>query len=199
MDMARIEAWIKDNSTEVNRRAMEEIYSNYGAIAGSYVEQIAPLVVYNLWKVPKFSVQKEFVNELISRTDSRMREALLKYLIKHWGEIELVRRDKFYYLIKKIVGEYELSLENTDYLFSLTCNTDLRGYIISCVVSRIESPDEALEEYLLGFISRCPPNLLLCFRGLRLRRESVLRFSKKPEMHERNRNALYSLVGGRSL
>jgi hypothetical protein len=193
IDIQSVEAQIRNNSVDANRKAMEEIYGGYAEAGEQEIEQLAPLVIYILWKVPKFKAQKEFVNELILGTDARMRAALLNHLVRHWNDVELVRRDKFYYLMKKIVECYELTVENIDYLFNVTCNTDLRSYIIRCVVERIERLG-GLEEYMLDFISRCPPNLLACFEALRFRREDVLRFAKKPEVCKKNRNALCSLI-----
>lgn len=194
MDVQKIIDDIKSNDPEVSGSAMQTVYTHYGQLGREDVERMVPSIVYYLWKLPKFPVQKMFVLELLGKTDETLRTALLRHVIRTWDEIELVRMDKFYYLMRRILEYYPLTIETIPYLFNMTHNIGLRAFVVRCVVSRLAEVDGEIEDFLAEFVSKCPPALLLPLGSVRLRRETALRYAKKRDIGKKNRSALYSMI-----
>lgn len=194
MDIQKIVKGIKSNSEEENRSAIQAIYTQYKLFTEKEVEEITPSIVYYLWKLPKFSVQKDFVLELLANTDEKLRLMLFRHLIREWDTIQLVRMDKFYYLVKRILEYYPLDIETVSYLFDVTHNIGLRSFIVRCVVDRITEIEPELEDFLAEFTSKCPPALLFSLKSLRFSKEVALKYAGSREVRERNRLALYSMI-----
>jgi len=194
MNIQKIIEDIKINDEEINKNAIQTIYENYKLLSEENIVDIIPSIIYYLWKLPKFSVQKEFILELLNNTDERLRFGLFKHLIEKWDEIQLVRMDKFYYLIKRILEYYSLNIETIPYLFDITHNTGLRTFIIRCIVDRLIDIDEEIETFLIEFTSKCPPALLFSLKSLKFKKEIALKYAKNKGIGKRNRLALYSMI-----
>ncbi|ADM11845.1 uncharacterized protein Eint_070810 [Encephalitozoon intestinalis ATCC 50506] len=194
MDIQKIVDAIRSNDIDANRAAIESIYANCSQLDDKDIIEITPSVIYYLWKLPKFTAQKQFVLELLSHADQRLRYSLFMYLIDHWSSIQLVRMDKFYYLVKRILEYYVLDVETVSSLFNISTSMDLRTFIIRCVVDRLKETTEDMEHFLAGFASTCPPALLLPLESLRLRKEVALEYAGNKDIGKKNRAALYSMI-----
>ncbi|CAD25619.1 hypothetical protein [Encephalitozoon cuniculi GB-M1] len=194
MDVQKIVDAIRSNDIDTNKAAIESVYAHYGMLTERDVEDLTPSLVYYLWKLPKFTAQKQFVLELLSHTDQRLRHSLLMYLVERWSDIPLVRTDKFYYLVKRILEYYTLDVETVSHLFNIASNTELRAFVVRCVVDRLGEIDEEMEHFLAEFISKCPPPLLLSFGSLRLSKEAVLKYAGSKETGKKNRAVLCSII-----
>ncbi|KAG5859171.1 hypothetical protein KMI_08g13070 [Encephalitozoon hellem] len=194
MDVQRIVDAIRSNDMEENKAAIEAIYANYGLLKEEDIVRLTPSIIYYLWKLPKFVAQKQFVLDLLSRTDQRLRHSMFTYLIDKWSEIQLARMDKFYYLVKRILEYYVLDVETVSYLFNITATTDLRGFVIRCVVDRLGEISEDMERFLAEFASKCPPALLLSLGPLKIRKEVALKYAGDKDIGKKNRAALYSMA-----
>lgn len=194
MDVSAISNGIRSNDEEIGRSSIQTIYTHYKLLTEKDIVELVPSIIYYLWKLPKFPVQKDFVLELLGNTDEVMRRALFKYLIETWDDIQLVRMDKFYYLIRKILEYYPSDIDTMLYLFNVTHNLGIRTFIVRCVVERLADIDAETEEFLAEFTSGCPPALLLSLRSLRFSKETVMKHAKKKNTNKRNRIALYSMI-----
>lgn len=194
MDVQKIVSRIKSNDPETSRMAIESIYACYKTLSEKDVQEVTPAVVYYLWKLPKFTAQKQFVLELLSHTDQRLRHEILMHIVRTWEEIQLTRMDKFYYLVKRLLEHYVLDVETVSHLFNITPAVSLRAFIIRCVVDRLEEVSEEMERFLAEFASRCPPALLFSLGKLRLAKGVVLKYAGDKDVGKRNRAALYSMI-----
>lgn len=194
MNIQRIIEDIRTNDEDRNRNAMQSLYTEYSFMTEKDIVELVPSIIYYLWKLPKFSVQRKFIVELLDGTDEVMRVALLKHVISIWDEIQLVRMDKFYYLIKKLLEYYPLDIKNISYLFNVTHNIEIKAFIVRCIVDRLSSIDEDLEDFLAEFTSKCLPAILFSLESLRFRKEIALKYATSREVGKKNRLALYSMI-----
>lgn len=194
MDIEAVVRDIKANDDAVSRDAVQTIYTHYGNLSEEEVAEIVPSVVYYLWKLPKFSVQQAFVLELLEKTDDVMRRLLFRHMINSWDSIQLVRMDKFFYLVKRLLGYYPLDVETIARLFGVTQNAGLRAFIVRCVVERLADMDAETEDFLAEFASKCPPMLLLSLKSLRFRRDVAMKYAASRDVGKRNRLALYAMI-----
>ena len=198
MDIQRIIEGIRSNDAEENTMMIKSIYENYGLLEDSDIEQIVPSIIYYLWKLPKFPEQKRFVMDLLQHTDHRMRKLVFKHILDKWEEIQLVRMDKFYFLLKRLLEYYPLNKETIKELFDVTSNVSLKAYIVRCIIERLNDTgkrlDEEVEEFLAMFVSKCAPALLFSTKSLKFRKDIVMKYAKSKEVAKKNRAALYSMI-----
>lgn len=194
MDVQKTIDAIRSNDIETNKAAIEAIYANYGLLGEEDIAKLTPSIAYYLWKLPKFVAQKQFVLDLLSRTDQRLRSSMFMYLIDKWSEIQLVRMDKFYYIMKRILEYYTLDVETVSYLFNISTVMELKGFIIRCVVERLGETSEDMEHFLAEFVSKCPPALLLSLEPVKIRKEIVLKYAGSEDAGKKNREALCSMA-----
>jgi len=198
MDIERVIEGIRSNDAEENTMMIKSIYEHYGLLDDNSIERMVPSIVYYLWKLPKFTEQKRFVMDFLQHTDHRMRMLVFRYILDKWDEIQLVRMDKFYFLLKRLLEYYPLSKEVIKELFDATPNISLKAYIVRCIVERLNDAEtcleEEVEEFLAAFVSKCAPALLFSTKSLRFRKETVMKYAKSKEVARKNRAALYSMI-----
>lgn len=193
MNTEEIEKCLKSSDSDLNSIGISQFYTLCTTLVPNSLERLANAIIYYLWRLPKFKAQKSFIDELLSRTDTNFHSTLFSLTVKRWPEIQSDRKDKFYYLIKRLILAKPLDLDRIKCLFQLSPPC-LRNYAIKIVLSTLDSRNDQEEEFLAEFISKCDPGACKLFAGFVLRAEVALKYAKNKNIRPVNRAVLYGMV-----
>ena len=147
----------------------------------------------NLFELPKFNVQKEFISNKINLFEENDLILLFNLVINKWSNIPLNRKDKFYYLLNCI----------SEIIFIEPWNikeTEIRNYLIKIYLSN-NSNNITFYEELINYIAICNSlsTLKLIKETIKSRNFSdeiknySFKIGQKKEIKKTNRDVLFDI------
>lgn len=149
-------------------------------------------IYYRIWNTPNFKKQKALVDEILQEIPVEFQNLLLHHVIVNFDKIETDRKDKFYYLIKKIIQDNEQT--TLEYILNIK-STDALGYILTIINEENKKIISKWDDKLfIEFISKCKPLFLpMISEDFKFEEEVLKKYIEMP-IDQLNREKLYKFM-----
>lgn len=187
----------KPQMTEQTTRIIElvssvynpEIYSEGIRGLANIPEYQYPLLVqpiyYLIWITPVFKKQIDLITSILDNSPRIFHSLLFHHVVVNFDSISTDRKDKFFFLLKKI-----FPLMSFSYILGIQ-NYQVLGYLLEQITSKEIFLDWS-DSLFLEFLSTCKPFLCTSVQKIKIDEQLVRKYLDRTT-NPKNRDALYSL------
>ncbi|EOB14019.1 hypothetical protein NBO_42g0009 [Nosema bombycis CQ1] len=148
-------------------------------------------LLYDIYILPKWKNQVDFINKIVE--DIKDPEDLLIKIKSKWDSIQSDRKDKFYYLIEKLLNKIEINKENLKRILSYS-NESTLSYFWKIIIKKISINNMIDINFLIDYLAYCPNHLLKNFEEMKFKPEIIKEILKREDIPNKNREFLSKMI-----